>query len=998
MSIYTAELQKFYISYFNRPADVAGLAYWEAQLAAGTQTLAQAQNGFSSSAEYQAIYTGTSDAVLLNTLYGNLFGRAATLADLNYWMPRLADGTDTVNTIANSLASNAGPTDLIAITNKITAATSFTAELISTGETGYTNATATAYDTARTWLDGVTTDATLTAALSTQTATIAVAVAGTVGAIFELTTSTDTIIGTEGNDTITATSSTLAAADIVLDSTSTDNDTLNLTLTANNAAATITGVENVNVDWNAFGTAGIIATNISGATITGTSTKAGFLGHMTITDAGNNTIVAGTGMSGTLTVNGGQSVTVDGGASKTIVVNGTGTAADDLSATVTAGTSTTSVTVGTTNAFKSNTIDAGTATTIAIADQGTTSTTSLTVGKSATVTNTGTGTLALTVGAASVTTTLSAVGKSLDIQGAQSTTLKAASANLTAETVTNSLTAGTLTVAINGAIGADADLSAVEADLFTISTATGGDFATAVASGSSISASVDIGNGEFGVATADDSSADTLTITSTNATQTIIQVDGLDATLGDIETTTIVCEATAVSGTDMTITDIEAGTNKVILTGTNDVVVTEVIAKTVDASGLTGNLTITQQAANTAAMTISGATGTNVVVFTATTNDSSYTGQNGNDTVTFVNTTGNATAVLGNGANTVTSSSGTTGSLVVMGGDGVDTVTASTAGTGTGEVNLGLGAGNDVATITTGGTDDVVTIDMGEGTNSLTLAAASTANDVHTLTFGTGTDTLNLSTDITAGTWTITGLDVIALGGNTAGAKINSSILTGQTYEITGDGGTTDTALVEMDAAASVDFSGIVVNQTITKGLKGLEITDSTGIDTIVATAYADKITTQAGSANTITGGQGADTLVGSTATDTFVINSGDTGKATGEIDVITTSWTSGTDKIKWGVAGSVTNYAEAAGTYDGLNVTAGVATVELMLTQANAALDGTVVLFITDNANANTGGVASAATKTYAFFDRNADGTADEVIELVGAVFSAYAFGDFIA
>ena len=719
---------------------------------------------------------------------------------------------------------------------------------------------------------------------------LAAAVGAVTGSTFTLTTGTDTIIGTSGNDTITGTSSTLAAADIVLDSTTTDSDTLNLTLTANNAAATITGIENINVNWDAFGTAGIVATNISGATITGTSSKVGFLGTMTITDAGSNTIVAGTGMVGTLTVNGGKAAVVTGGTATKIVVDGVAADADAVSATVTAGTATTSVTVGTTQAFKTNTIDAGTATTIAIADQGTTSTTSLTVGKSATVTNTGTGTLALIAGATGVTTTLSTVGKSLDVQGAQSTTLKAASANLTAETVTNSLTAGTLTVAINGAIGADANLSAVAADLFTITTAFGADAAVAVASGSSISTTVNMGNGEFGVLIADDSSADTLTITSTFATQTIIQADGTDATLGDIETLTIVAAATAVTGTDMTIVGIEAGANKVVLTGTNDVVVTNIIAKTFDASGLTGDLTATST--TDAVFTVSGATGANTIVFAGTTVDASYTGQNGDDTVTFVNSTGNATAVLGNGANKVTASSGTTGSLVVIGGDGVDTVVAATAGTGAGQVNLTLGGGADVATVTGAGANDNVAADLGAGNDKFTVGAATTANDVMTIDGGADTDTLNIAgLDVSAGTWTLSNTEILLVStANTA--KVDASLLTGKTIELNGTGAVTsgvftDRLDVAVATAGTYDLSGVTMGAGLTVGAGGLDITGS---------GTADNLTGSAGD-DVIIGAGGADTLNGSAGNDIYsYVATADLFSSNAVVDNIADS--TGTDSI----------------------------------------------------------------------------------------------------
>ena len=90
----------------------------------------------------------------------------------------------------------------------------------------------------------------------------------TTGQSFSLTTGTDAFIGTAGNDTVTGTSATLQAADTILDQTTTDNDVLNLTLTAQNNQARISGIENINVNWDAFGDAGFDATNVTGATVT----------------------------------------------------------------------------------------------------------------------------------------------------------------------------------------------------------------------------------------------------------------------------------------------------------------------------------------------------------------------------------------------------------------------------------------------------------------------------------------------------------------------------------------------------------------------------------------------------------------------------------------------------------------------------------------------------------------------------------------------------------
>ena len=792
----------------------------------------------------------------------------------------------------------------------------------------------------------------------------------------------DTIIGTAKNDTITGASGTVVGADLIIDQSTTDNDTANLVVTAAYTPANITNIENVNVDWNAFGTATVNATGITGANnITLTSSKVGFLGAAAVVAGASQNITAGTGMSGLLTVTGATTaLTVNGGTATGISATGTGIA------TITAGTATTAVTSA---GFTTATVDAGTATVIAVSDAaGTGSTTALTVGANNTLTNTGTGALTITADTASLTTTISAVGASLDMAGTADTTLSAAYAALTAETVTKS-TAGVLTVALTGAIGTDMDVSSVAADNFTIATAFGSDNALAIATGATINLSVDAGNGEFGVLAANDSAADTLTINSTAAVQTIIQSDGNGGTVGDIETLTIAAAATAVTGTDLTIGAIEAGVNTVNVTGTNDVVITTLVAGTVNASGLTGNLTATQTGA--AATSILGATATNVVVFNSTAADSSYTGQAGSDTVTFIGTTGNSTAIMGDGANSVTSGAGTTGSLVVVGGTGVDTVTATVAGTGTGEANLNLGDGNDAATLTFTGAADILTVDMGAGTDALTLVSPTSAGDVLTIDMGLGVDTLNISTDVSLGTWTVAGLETIAIGSANAAAIVDASLVTGQTYNVTGDGTVTDLLSITTATAGAYDFSGLVINQTLTLGLGGVTVVGNAGNDTIIGTNFADTLASGNGT-DTLTGGLGVDTYTGGTGVDTFVIASADTGITGATADKIDdTSFATTTDKLSLGVAGSAANYTELVAVDND--------TLAQTLVDVNAAMDGTVKYVLVGglDTNAATGGADGADGAL--FIDADMNGTVDDMIVISGASDnSTFAFADIIA
>lgn len=185
MAINTEAVQKLYVAYFNRPADSAGLAYWEGQLGSTAATQAQlttlAASGFSGSAEYAALYAGQTNAQIVNSLYLNLFGRTAEAAGLAHWTARLEAGTETFASMALQLVYSAQGSDVTAITNKVTAATAFTTAVNLPAETaGYAGTDAAA--SARSWLATVTdVAATLAAATSGVDTAVSDAVAAGTG-------------------------------------------------------------------------------------------------------------------------------------------------------------------------------------------------------------------------------------------------------------------------------------------------------------------------------------------------------------------------------------------------------------------------------------------------------------------------------------------------------------------------------------------------------------------------------------------------------------------------------------------------------------------------------------------------------------------------------------------------------------------------------------------------------------------------------------------------
>lgn len=168
---YNTAIQQLYVAYFNRPADTAGLAYWETVVEAANGNTAAISANFAASAEYKANFAGMSNADIVNTVYMNLFGRAADAAGKAYYADLMTAGKLTVDAVVTEVVKGAQGTDAVAFSSKVTAATAFTAAL--TASDSYnTQAAATA---AKGFLSGVTDAASLAAAIDPVMLQIAIA-------------------------------------------------------------------------------------------------------------------------------------------------------------------------------------------------------------------------------------------------------------------------------------------------------------------------------------------------------------------------------------------------------------------------------------------------------------------------------------------------------------------------------------------------------------------------------------------------------------------------------------------------------------------------------------------------------------------------------------------------------------------------------------------------------------------------------------------------------
>ena len=125
-----------------------------------------AETYFSPSSEYQNLYSGMSNAQIINQLYQNLFGREAEAEGLLHWTGKLQDGSETFASIALQLTYSAQGTDLDSINGKITAAAAFTTEVASSTDNIIGFRVTLPLLPARSWLATVTDADTATAAVA----------------------------------------------------------------------------------------------------------------------------------------------------------------------------------------------------------------------------------------------------------------------------------------------------------------------------------------------------------------------------------------------------------------------------------------------------------------------------------------------------------------------------------------------------------------------------------------------------------------------------------------------------------------------------------------------------------------------------------------------------------------------------------------------------------------------------------------------------------------
>lgn len=701
--------------------------------------------------------------------------------------------------------------------------------------------------------DGASTDLTVLQNLANQVTSDATTVTTAKAAVdagqagyntFSLTSNTiaDVPKLTASSDVITAAAGTLNSNDVISDSTTTDNDTLNAVLTSSLATGpVIANIENVNLDFKGFGLT-FSAASTTNSNITVSTTQEGNTSATLASVGATDKVTVGAGISTLTLTSSGTTLNLTGGQALTVNNN----AAAGTMAFVSGGSS-------------ANTI---------------------------------------TYDAAAV--------KSLAVSGSQSLTIKTAqiAADFGGNTVSKTLSGtASLTLELTAAGAAAADLSKVAADSFNLNVA--GTQSLGLASGANVTLSKDIGSSTLGVGTlAVDSSNDRLNLKiAANQTGTLgvnafetVNLAIATSTPASIATLDVSTITTGVANT----VNLTGSQNTTIGTLTGSATATA--ATTLNASDFGAKLTVTVGAnaatvvGGASADTITGGTNADLIIGGAGT-DTLISGGTAGDTVndTIVGGSGNDVVNLGT-SNTTAIVLGTSASI--NGGDGTDTLdfTTTSATTLTGKViafeSVTVRATASAVTWTTADSDVttgstlVFEVAAGTATDVLTFNGAAetdasfnikvTNNAINVITGGALADSISVLASSKANTITAgKGADIITLSNTTTNGDVlkfaaGDSGVTVATADVINGAGATD-VLKFTSISATAETSALATGSQLGTGWS----VATTGIATKTNATLDDFITAATAAAKAGATGMNGQAVAFISGADTYVFAAG---------------------------------------------------------------------------------------------------------------------------
>lgn len=705
-----------------------------------------------------------------------------------------------------------------------------------------------------------------------------------------MTTGTDSFVGTAKNDTFTSVAGTLATADTILDSSSTDTDVLNIEIGSYAAGTTprVQNVETINVNGKYVST-GLALSSISGAKELNLNTAI-VGGTATVIDASSlNALNINAGaniatLSVTATASGTRdTVYVDANDATTVTVAG-GAGADTFDVTLAAGAAATFNGGGSVDAY---TVNVGSTATLT----GHTSTESVTINAASNSVVTLGGVLTDTVAVVSTAKTT--------IAGAGNVTLKTVTANVDGTSIVKSGT-GTFTLQITDDAAGDS-YKKILADVVKLTAANTG---TVTVNGNSVVNLADNINGTINVdnagSTAMVAGEGTLIVKVSDAQGTGITVGSnvgtviLEATPDEVVDLDLDENGTEETSMGLTALSIDAATNVVVVQGAENLSIATINVTAADqvitASTMTGKLSIGAIAGAFDNITIVGGKGDDSIVTNAV---QIYDVQSGDgaDAINIANAKAGSKVTAGAGNDTITSSAN---AVTIDAGTGDDTVTTAgsdtiTLGTGSDNVKLGTNQASVVVKDFVKGTDKVTL--LGTAAAAIDLSNVTVASGVYKIADANGTLAANewhIKLENGGSALTATDMrDSIALSGVTLAASstnilgnfADTVVMTAGTVT-TGTGADTVTVAAAAAASATVtvkDFTvgtdKMIITGAITTDLDVnlKNIADVAGKYTIGDATNGANFTLQNGGSNIVTEGDLTGIVqLGASATSTF--------------------------------------------------------------------------------------------------------------------------------